>query len=195
MITLLVKSGGVTWSSTRYILVNSRKFSRRHHVNFGIGPEKSAQCAHCLRILPTALMHVDHIYPRAGYLQRVLQPGTRPRFLSSEAPHGISTEWKGVVQAGTHVSMLRIGAAPPRTNVRTMTRGGGVVKHQHGYGLKHRTQAMVLGSDKTIRAEVIWSCNLDNLQWLCMLCNTSKGNRAFNTWSLRPAIPMTTYLP
>jgi hypothetical protein len=195
MITLIVVNGGVTWASTRSALVESPRFSSGQ-LDFGIGPELAAKCAFCCRTLPTAIMHLDHILPRHGYQQKLLAPGTPIRILNPNYPNQVSTQYKGVVQAGHSVNIVRIGSQAPIAPADIMTKplSGGVTKPKiHDHGLRQRKNPTVLEGGKVIKSDVIWECDVENLQWLCVCCNTSKGDRTFSQWSVRPPIPMTSY--
>lgn len=188
MIQLIVSAGGtVNWDNTRDALVHSVAFCDGLD-DFGPGQEHQAQCPGCARTLPTAMMHLDHILPQHGYEMAIMQDGTPVRLLDSLPPHAMSMQFSATCNGGT-VSIFRLGAPLGGG-------GGGPVRHIHSPRLAALAaqpyyRPPVLDVRQVLHTADVWRCNLENLQWLCMGCNTAKGATTFAAWIAQPAPPNT----
>jgi rubredoxin len=160
MLTLIANANGhVDFQNTRQIVVSSSTFSIGTK-DFGAGPELYTECPHCKRRLPTAVMHVDHIQSQARHAPSMMGNHVPVEVRDLNFPHGIST---------THLSWIQGGIC----NIDKIGQYSG----------------NPMGQAKPIHTKTAWQCDLTNLQWLCPVCNTSKGANDFDQWSPRPAKP------
>ena len=171
--TLIVTAlGSVNWVNTRQVLVSSAAFSAGMH-NFGLGggtgtAENSAICPVCKRKLPTALMHLDHILPKSKHSLKLQSDDTEVFLLDEAPPHGSSSTYHGICKGGT-LTIEKLGTGGPTRRQSALATARAV---------PYRPPS--LGTAKVVSTEAAWLNDLENLQWLCGACNTTKGDREFS---------------
>lgn len=164
MTAIVTASGGINWVTTRSIVVTNPQCADEIR-DYGKGPECAARCPGCDRLLPTVCMHLDHILAQATHATTLFAPRTTVRLLSDGFPHDISTKYEADVVGGS-VCIWTLGTQRPGT-ARQQAMASGPVK------APRNTVSTVLSSLQ------VWENDLENLQFLCMSCNTSKQHREF----------------
>ena len=168
LMILLVNVGGhVTWDNTREAVVASAKFAGGQ-ADYGAGIENKATCPGCGRTLPTKTMHLDHILAQARHAVKIMGADATVTLLDSVQPHGESKMFIGGVTGGT-VSIYKFMEPEPASGpIRTVRRS----PRERPYPMRGATHAVY----NTVTA---WENDLENLQFLCICCNTSKKDRSF----------------
>lgn len=160
MRALLNSHGNVTWNSTRSIVVDSVGFSELQK-DFGAGAENAATCPGCDRVLPTKCMHLDHILSQNRHSVSIAQSSDSLYLHSPNNPHALSDSYIGSLLGGlgyVHKIIQEADTGRPR-----------------------RASRGVLTSDRTAIDTVdLWKSDLDNLQFICGSCNSTKGDRDFD---------------
>lgn len=118
----------------------------------------------------------------------MMQDGTPVQLRDPTAPHAISVQFRATCNGAT-VSILRLGAGPGGG-------GAGPIRPIHSARLaalaaQPYARRPVLDIAQVLQPLTVWTCNLENLQWLCMGCNTAKGDTPFANWIAQPAPPNT----
>ena len=169
---LLVNAGGhVTWDNTRQAVVASAKFAGGQD-DYGAGIENQATCPGCGRTLPTKTMHLDHILAQARHAVKIMGADTEVTLLDSVHPHGTSKVFIGVVTGGT-VSIYRLMQPEPASG------SSGPIKKVRR-SPREKPYPQLGGLVIVINTVAAWENDLENLQFLCMCCNTSKKDRSFD---------------
>lgn len=161
MKVICTASGSVTWKNTRDTVVKSATF-RTGSRDFGAGVENVAECPNCKRVLPTVCMHLDHIRPRSVYTVKMFQTAKTFEIYSDNGAQRIvkSPQYRGFIHGGVAYSMKM---AMHRPTKRQHKLSGGDTKFVN------------MGTGRTISPATVWENDLNNLQFLCMSCNTSKS--------------------
>ncbi len=136
---------------------------RDFHHNGGGNAQPYAECAACQRHLPTALLALDHIVSRATYVQRIMRQGP-------------ITIWNGQLRDVTHD--YECGTA--MGHAVTITKLASMTGHKRPRGVHRRMP--IPATMRTIDVQTLTLCDLHNLQWLCVGCNSSKGNAFWANW-------------
>jgi 5-methylcytosine-specific restriction endonuclease McrA len=160
MKALLNAHGYVTWNSTRSIVVDSVAFSEIQK-DFGAGAENAATCPGCDRVLPTKCMHLDHILSQNRHSVSIAQSSDSLYLHSPTHPHDISDSYLGSLVGGIgyiHKIIPQIDTGRPR----------------------RASRATLTGQQTAIDTGDLWKSDLDNLQFICGSCNSTKGDRDFD---------------
>lgn len=153
---LVDEQGRFSWATTRSVVTTSLKFSDGTN-DFGAGSEIYSTCAGCGRKLPMCCMHLDHILPFASYGHKFISECALS-FYSLNVPHNKIDSMTGVVQGGIGYIQEKI--------------------------ISHSTFGRETSSIRqlnTISSENAWYNDLENLQFMCMSCNTRKQDSPFST--------------
>lgn len=172
MMCIHTPGGNIAWANTRLVVVGDVWYSDFQR-NFGAGVENGAECPGCRRHLPTALMHLDHIYCQASWTPRFVADG--PVELITPLGRGIpqrSTEFEGKF-VGNQLLIYKLG-------------------HEHkAYNAPRAAKRPRIAVPHTVVDPAIaWKNDIANLQWLCMGCNSSKQDQEdFAIWAARTNRP------
>jgi 5-methylcytosine-specific restriction endonuclease McrA len=183
MLLIVNGAGGVSWDTTRVTAIADARFSGLVMQDFGAGPENKFTCPGCNRTLPTKCMHLDHIRAQSTYAVSFMQNGQVVTLVDAADVSRVSTHFGAVVEGGT-VNVSKLGttreAAKAKAVARAAIVGGGPIRVNpprpsaaSPYG------APSIGTATVIHTKDAWLNDLRNLQFLCMMCNTSKGDREF----------------
>lgn len=160
---LIVSSiGSVNWDTTRHELVSCADFALGKR-DFGAGSELYAKCPGCDRELPTALMELDHILAKATHRLRIL-PNISVTLAKAGSPNAPTDSFEAIIEG----PVTKIYTAKPQSVSR---------RPDLERSAKHRPALMEIKA--AIHSEIAWENDLENLQWLCLKCNSSKQARPF----------------
>lgn len=151
----------VNFANTRQIILRNIATFQDGSKDFGAGIEAYFQCPGCDRELPAVLFDLDHIYPRNRYAQSNFQTIGDDHFVLLDDSLTVRNQSSGRVFHDQH--------RPQQARAT-----GGYVTIQSG----PRYNPVV----NNVNAGAIWESDLNNLQFLCGICNSSKQNRTFLEW-------------
>ncbi len=149
----------VNFATTRDTVIQNIATFQDDSIDFGAGAEAAFTCPGCDRTLPAVLFHLDHIYPRARYALTNFQ--------------NIGDDFFVLLDPNLNVRNRSSGQFLSQNRPRQAQAVGGYVNI--------RTSPYV-DDTRPVNAVAIWENDLNNLQFLCGICNTSKGPRTFSEW-------------
>jgi len=143
----------VNWNTTKSAIAQFAATFADGFQNFGAGDEATSTCPGCNRNLPLALFSVDHIKPQHRYT---------PASLGTVANENL-------VLIGTGCDRINRPGGSHASKVE-----GGVMLIQSGS--KYAPKLTY------VQSSVLWQNDLRNLQFLCPICNSSKGGKTWVEW-------------
>lgn len=136
--------------------------------DYGAGEEMEVRCLVCKRVLPAAAFHLDHIRPKAVYDEKWTEFVDDVTLRDAAYPNNVSKKYR-----------LHILEPNQRVNKNFKLE------------VRERITGQVEASRADVDQKTAWENDLSNLQFLCMICNTSKGAKDWEVFSKgAPANPL-----